>query len=305
MRRALAIVFALTLLAIPVATALAADGGSLPKTGRVIIATGDVSVPSGEQADAVIVTNGTADIAGQVNTVLVLDGDAVLTGATVETVVAVGGTVQLNAGTTVLGDVWTAGATVEQDPSAVVQGTVGSLDTQLATLGVLLVPILFLVSIGIGLVAIVAALVLAGLAARQVREAEDVIRRRPGTAIGAGILGVLVPPLLAGLMMITVIGIPLALAFLFVAWPAVAFAGYLVAAIFVGDALVGRMRGGAIEERPYLAAILGVLVLAVAGIVPFVGAVASLFGLGALIVLGWEVWRGGALQSAGGVPSPA
>jgi hypothetical protein len=291
MRRVAATVLALVLLLATAAVAFAADG-TTSGTGRVIISSGDVQVGPEEQLDAVVVAKGTAEIAGRVDTVAVLDGDVVLTGsASVQDILDVGGTVTLGPGTTVHGNVWTVGATVEQDPAATVEGTIGSLETQLATLGALLVPFFVLISIGVGLVAIVGALVVAALASRQIRSAEDVIRRRPGTALGVGILGVLVPPFIAVLMMATVVGIPLGLTFLFVAWPAVGLAGYLVAAIFIGDAVVARMRSGLVEDRPYLASVLGVVILAVAGIVPFVSAVASLFGLGAVVVTAWSVWR--------------
>lgn len=291
MRRVVATILASVLLLAAAAVASAADG-TTTGTGRVIVSSGDVTVGPAEQLDAVVVANGTATIAGQVDTVAVFDGDVVLTGdASVQNILDVGGTVTLGPGTTVHGNVWTVGATVERDPAAIVEGTIGSLETQLAALGALLVPLLVLVSIGAGLVAIVGALVVAALASRQIRTAEDVIRRRPGTALGVGILGVLVPPFVAVLMMVTVVGIPLGLTFLFVAWPAVGLAGYLLAAIFIGDAIVARMRGGVVEDRPYLASVLGVVVLAVAGIVPFVSAIASLFGLGAVVVTAWDVWR--------------
>lgn len=291
MRRVVATILASVLLLAAAAVASAADG-TTTGTGRVIVSSGDVTVGPAEQLDAVVVANGTATIAGQVDTVAVFDGDVVLAGdASVQNILDVGGTVTLGPGTTVHGNVWTVGATVERDPAAIVEGTIGSLETQLAALGVLVVPFLILVSIGAGLVAIVGALVVAALASRQIRTAEDVIRRRPGTALGVGILGVLVPPFVAVLMMVTVVGIPLGLTFLFVAWPAVGLAGYLLAAIFIGDAIVARMRGGVVEDRPYLASVLGVVVLAVAGIVPFVSAIASLFGLGAVVVTAWDVWR--------------
>jgi CheY-like chemotaxis protein len=271
--------------------ALGADGTTVG-SGRVILASGDVAVGPAENLDAVVVAKGDAEIAGQVATVVVLDGNVALMGsAIVGDILDVGGTISLGPGTTVQGDIWTVGATVEQGPSAVVQGSIGSFETQLAGLGVVLVPFLILLSIGAGLVGIVAALLVAALAARQVRRAEEVIRRQPGRTLGVGILGVLVPPILAVLLMVTVVGIPLGLTFLFVAWPAVGLAGYLVAAIFIGDAVVAQLRAGAVEERPYLAAILGVLVLAIAGIVPFVTAIASLFGLGAVLLTGWRVWR--------------
>jgi hypothetical protein len=304
MRRVTASLLALILLLATGAVAMAADG-SATGTGRAILASGDVTVGPDESLDAVVVAKGTATIAGQVDAVAVFDGDVVLTGnASVGGILDVGGTVTLGPGTTVHGDIWTVGATVQQDPSAVVEGTIGSFETQLAALGIVLVPLLVLFSIGAGLVGIVGALVVAALAARQVRMAEAVIRRRPGTALGIGILGVLVPPLIAVAMMVTVVGIPLGLTFLLVAWPAVALAGYLVAAIFIGDAILAQMRGGAIEERPYLASVIGIVALAVAGIVPFVTPIASLFGLGAVVVTAWDVWRERpAAAAAAGLPA--
>lgn len=302
-RLILALAGACLLLALPIATVAALDD-TLPHTGRAIFVVGDVAVPAGEQADAVFVAGGTADISGTVNALFVVDGDASLVGATVGTVTVVHGTVTLGPGSHVLGDVWTLDATVQRDPSAVVDGSVGGLEERFANAAVILVPVFILMTIGVAVVGLVAALILAALAARQVRTAGDVIRYEPGKALGVGILGVLVPPVVAVLLMFTIVGIPLALAFLFLAWPAVGFVGYLVAAIFVGDAIVARIRGRR-EERPYLASVLGVIVLAVVGVVPFVTAVASLFGLGAVVLVGWRVWRGSATGSTRQVASPA
>ena len=62
---------------------------------------GDVTVPTGEQADVVLVTGGTATIAGDVKTVVVFDGTAILQGATVESVFVTGGSLSIDAATTV------------------------------------------------------------------------------------------------------------------------------------------------------------------------------------------------------------
>jgi len=84
-----AVLAAAVVLLLVVVPATAADP-SLPHSGRVLVSTGgDVVLPAGEQADAVIVVNGTATIHGRVNTVVAVDGAAVLTDATVETVVAI------------------------------------------------------------------------------------------------------------------------------------------------------------------------------------------------------------------------
>jgi hypothetical protein len=62
----------------------------LPHTGRVVIATeGDVTIPAGDHADVVVVINGTATVAGEVNTILAVDGAVVLSAARTESVVAI------------------------------------------------------------------------------------------------------------------------------------------------------------------------------------------------------------------------
>ena len=64
---------------------------------------GDVDLPAGQHADVVLVVNGTATIDGDVGTLVAINGAAVLTGATAETVVAVESAVTLATGTVRLG----------------------------------------------------------------------------------------------------------------------------------------------------------------------------------------------------------
>ena len=101
----------------------------------------------------------------------------------------------------------------------------------------------------------------------------------------------IVIPFVAVLAMFTVIGAPLGFAILFMVSPAAAFVGYLVAAIWIGDLVLNRGTSPGTEDRPYLAAIVGVLVLWLISLVPFVGAIASLFGLGAVLLLAWRTFR--------------
>jgi len=77
---------------------------------------------------------------------------------------------------------------------------------------------------------------------------------------------------------------------MFMVWPAAAFAGYLVAGIWLGEWLLYR-GDRPVPERPYLAAVVGLLVLQIISLVPFVGAIASLFGFGAVLLLAWRVFR--------------
>jgi hypothetical protein len=270
--------------------ALAAD--DMANTGRVLISTqGDVTLPAGEQADLVLVTKGTAHVAGTVNTVVVIDGSADLTGATVETIVAIRGDVAVDGSSVVTGDIMTLDATTSVDPAAAMGGQVRDLAPDIVGIGFVLGPALFLLYVGFALAAIAAALLLAGLAARQVRSAENLIRREPLLTAGVGLLGLFLPIVLLVVLTATVIGAPLAFGIAFGLWPLAAFVGYLVAGIAIGDWIVGRLSPGVTRERPYLAAVVGLLVLELVGIVPLVSGIATLFGYGAVLLLAWRTLR--------------
>jgi hypothetical protein len=300
MRRLLALLGALVLVLVLVpAAAVATD--TLPHTGRVLISTsGDITIPAGDQADAVIVVNGTATVAGTVGFLMVVDGRAVIQGATLENIVVVRSTAELDATTRVLNDVRTFDSSVTQAPGATVGGTVGGIEGDLVGFAWFLAAAAIILWIGVAIVTLVAALVLAALAARQVRAAGALIGREPGKTALVGFLSLFVIPILAVLAMITLVGIPVGIALLLFVWPTIAFIGYLVAAIWIGEWLLGRSSPGVVRERPYLAAVLGVLVAGILGFIPVITFIISLFGLGAVIVAGWRVFRGGSAT-----PSPA
>ena len=107
----------------------------------------------------------------------------------------------------------------------------------------------------------------------------------------AGIVGAVALPILAMLLIATVVGAPIGLAMLFVLLPALAVLAWIVAAIWIGDWILARTRGAAEPDRPYLAAVVGVIVLAIAGVLPFVSAIATLFGFGALLLAAWRTLR--------------
>jgi hypothetical protein len=287
-------------------TPLVLAAEELPHSGRILISTqGDITLPAGEQADLVLVTNGTAHIAGDANTVVVIDGVADLTGATAETVVVVRGQATVDATSAVLGDILTLDASTSVDPAAAVGGRIRDLAPDIAGIGFVLGPALVLLYIGFALAAIAAALLLAGLAARQVRSAETLIRREPFLTAGVGLLGLFVPIVFLVLLTVTVIGAPLAFGIAFGLWPLAAFIGYLVAGIAIGDWVIGRLSPNVTRERPYLAAVVGLAVLEIVGILPLVSAVATLFGYGAVLLLAWRTLRGETAASSPALPLAA
>jgi hypothetical protein len=289
-------------------TALAA--APLGHTGRVVISTeGDVTIPAGEHADVVVVVNGAAHIQGEVNTLVVVEGTADLTGARLETVVAVTSSVEVGEGTVIYGELQRLDSSVHQTGNVEIQGGITDLSGWFLETTAVLAPALIMLWLGFALSTIVAALLLAGLAARQVREAGRLISSDPLVTGLIGFLSVIAIPVGAIVLMVTVIGAPLGLGVLLGVLPMLAYAGYLTAAIWTGELILRRTGPGTERERPYLAAILGVIVLGALGLVPVLGLVvmlASLLGFGALIRLAFRNFRGTSRPMAGAaVPAPS
>jgi hypothetical protein len=296
------------LLALLAPTALAAGPGAGSR--QVLLSVdGPVDVAAGEHVDLLVVIDGDARISGDIGTLVVAGGTATLAGASAGTLVVLDGSAELLPGTTVSGDVRTIGGTISQRPGATIGGSVRTLDVDVAAVGLLLVVASIVLFIGLALAALAAALGVAAFAARQVRAVESLISRQPGQVLVAGIAGAVVLPVLAVLLVMTIIGAPIGLALLLVVLPAIAFLAWLVAAIWIGDWIVARLRGAPEPDRPYRAAVLGLVVLAAAGLIPFVTAIATLFGFGALLLAAWRVLRGGypagAAVAGAGTAQPA
>jgi hypothetical protein len=292
MKRIVAAAASLVLVFLFVAPVTLAADPSMPHIGRVLVSTGgDFTLPAGDQADAVVVMNGTATIEGRVNTVVIVDGVLNLDGATAETVVAIRSPLNLGTGTVVRGDVLKLDSLVTKTGNAAIDGSIRDIGSDLAGIGLFLIPVFFLLFIGFAISAIVGGLVLAALAARQVRAAEALISHEPGQVVISGLIGVFLPIVVIGGLFVTVVGAPLAVALLIGVWPVLALLGYLVAGIWLGDFLLERTSSRVDRERPYLAAVVGLVVLQVLAIFPPIPMIASLFGYGAVLLLAWRVFR--------------
>jgi hypothetical protein len=237
----------------------------------------------------------------------VIDGTATVTGARVDTLVAVHSTVDLGPGTVVAGDVLTLDSTVHRTGDAAVLGAVTEITPALVALGAVLAPAAILFWIGFGLATIAAGLLLAGVASRQVRDAERLIAHEPVRVVLAGIAGVVLVPIACVLLMLSIVGAPLGIGVLFMGLPLIAYVGYLVAGIWVGEWILAHLQPGRVREKPYVAAVIGLLVLGVIGLVPLVNlltAVASLLGFGAVLLAAWRAITGHA-EPGPRLPMPA
>lgn len=293
-RLTIATTLVVVLLALVAAAAPAAFAAEpFANTDSTIVAVNrSVDVPAGDRLGTLIVAGGDARISGDVARIVVARGSATLSGATAGSLLVVNGTADLQSGTTVTGDVRTLSGSVTQEPGSIVQGGISRLDADAAGVSLLLLPLFILLFLGLGLAALVAAVIVAAFGSRQVRSVESLIAREPGQALVAGIVGSIVLPLVSILLVLTVVGAPVGIASLVLVVPALAFLSWIVAAIWVGDWLVARRRGSAEPGRPYVAAIVGVIALALAGLLPFVSTVATLFGFGGLLLAAWRTLRG-------------
>jgi hypothetical protein len=273
---------------------VAAAAEPFSRTGRVMfVSDGDLSLPAGERADVVMVVNGTATIAGDAGTVIVINGGAVLSGAHVENLLGVRSRVTLGTGTVVTGDVRTLEGSVTRAADATVGGTISGFGVDLVKFWAGFAVAMALLYVSLAAAAIVAALALAAVAVRQVRAAESLINHEPVQVFVAGLAAIIAIPVVAVLAIVTVVGIPLGIGILLLVLPLFMFAGYLVAGIAIGDWILRQTTPGVSRVRPYLAAAVGVLVLSIVSVVPGVGGIASLFGSGAIALMMWRAWRPG------------
>jgi hypothetical protein len=129
--------------------------------------------------------------------------------------------------------------------------------------------------------------------------------------VGVVFLWVAVPAI-AGVAIVTLIGIPFGVGLLVFALPALWFIGYIVAGARLGSALVG-LTGRATGDHPFAATTLGLALLQLLVLVPVLGALIVLFagvwGAGAVAVIAYRAPGGKdftpTLPAAGAQPQAA
>ena len=226
------------------------DAGRAPRsdevTGVLVRIGTPVRVRAGETERTVVVVGADASVDGAVReNLVVIDGNARVAGTVGGNVVVVGGRLELEPGARVAGDVVLhANSTLARAPGAVVDGTVRR------RAGISLGPVAgWLAWLGVTLALVAAGALFAAAGGRQLGEAATLLLRRPGPVVVATLVMIAAVPILAILSFITLIGIPLGIALLVVLIPALGFAGYIVAACALGDALLRRVGRGR-ERRP-------------------------------------------------------
>lgn len=301
MKRILALVAGFIIAATP-GVAAAEDGN----TGLLLRVGGNAIVAPGEQVGTVIVIDGDAVINGTVsNGVLVIDGDLRVSGNVQGTVTVISGSLQLLAGSTVE-DVSLIRSDFERASGATVSGRIDRQNNVGLAGGIIaLFSLLFWAAMTVAVV--VAGLVFAAVGGRQLLSST---RTMTGEAVNA-ILGVVFVwiglPIVAGLAIASLIGLPLGLGILLFLLPALWFLGLLVAGTRLGLAIV-RAVGRGSGDHPYLAAFVGLLILQVIVLLPVLGALvvflAGVWGAGALAVTAFKAAGGKGFDASSTAPAP-
>ena len=131
---------------------------------------------------------------------------------------------------------------------------------------------------------------------RFTREAADSIRQLPWQTIGIGLAVLVGVPVMCALLVITLIGIPLAVLLIFF-YGALLVLGYLIGAVFLGDLVLGRIDAAKLGAAWWrvLFLLLAIVAIAIVKVVPVVGPLACgllfLAGLGAFSLRAWRGLR--------------
>lgn len=120
--------------------------------------------------------------------------------------------------------------------------------------------------------------ILLGLAPRTYRTASDVMVKQGGWALLAGVVALVMTPIVVVLLMVTVIGIPVAVALMFL-WLIALVASYVYSGYAIG-AWVASSASWKLKWPGFLSLLLGLVILAALMLIPVVG---GLFGFLALV----------------------
>ena len=297
MWRALLLAMTVLLIGALPAAAQSEDGWLLSnEDDNVLIAIQrDIAVGPTEQADGIVVVEGEAVIEGNVESLFAVDADVTISGSTaaVESLFTIAGTLTIDDGATI-GDGFYTGTEVTIDEATViVEGEIVNAQEELvgafaAVVAVLMVLLIFVI-IGGFIATLAGTLLVIAFGTQQTRRAAATISNDVLKTIIVGVLMLVIPSALFGLLFATIVGIPLALGMI-VLWGIVLFLGQVVVGTWIGERILPRARTA---NRPYGAAFLGVLILMLlswTGIVPML---AGVFGTGAVTLAGWRVLRGG------------
>jgi cytoskeletal protein CcmA (bactofilin family) len=302
MLRRLAVILLVAATALVPSMAWAQDNGNESDRGFILRVNGPLRIDAGERIGSAMVIRGDADVRGTVrDTLIVINGDAVVSGGVEGDVVMIRGDLTVQRGGEVHNVTLVRGSITEEEGSRVTGDVHRQTGIRFGFVSTIFL-IAFWGSMTIGVLLL--AMLFAGLSGRQLMATGETLTRDLGPSIAAAFAVWVALPVLIVLAFLSVLGIPFGIGLLLIGIPLVWLAGYIVAAARLG-ALIVKPEGSA-YDRPYLSALVGVLILQVVALVPVIGAlialVAGFVGSGALAVQTFRGGRGTGMAAAPPAP---
>jgi hypothetical protein len=275
------------------ASAAAQNDTDFDEDDVLIRVNGPITVAQNDVLDVVIGISDQVVVDGTVrDTLLVIDGTATVNGRVESDIVVISGTLNLGPAANVQ-DVTLVRSDLNRDPAATVTGEIEERSGDFSFgWGAFVFSLFFW--LGMTIVILVAGILFAVFGGRQLVSAGAVLTGRVGPSIVTALVVWIGLPILAVLAFFTIIGIPLGIAIIVFLLPALWFLGYLVAGTRLGLAIVRTPDPVAERGKLILAALVGLLIFQIIGLVPFLGGfvvfLAGWLGSGALIYLGFRGW---------------
>ncbi len=276
--------------------------------GLLLRINGTVSLPEGDIVNVAVAINSDITVLGTIrDALIVIEGDAVVSGVVEGEITVVNGTLTLEPGSTV-NDVSLVRSELVEEPGSTITGEVDRTTRWVfwSTGAAILFGIAFWLAMTISLV--LAGLLFAAIGGRQLKLASALMTGAPGPSILSGVIASIALPLVAVVAIATLIGIPFGLGILLVLIPSIVFLGYIVAANWFGTLLLNRAMPDNGSIHPYAQVTVGIILLQflllIPGVAPVVFLVAGIWGGRALIWLAWSNVRNRPAEVATPVVQP-
>jgi len=270
-----------SLLSLPAAAQAApADSGVRLRVG------GDIEVAADEREGLVLVIRGDGRVAGTVGTLVVIDGTATVDSGRVGELLVIRGNARLNDGAVVTGDVHLFDSKIDVSSSAQVQGEIergvgrrfaGELFAAVALIG-----------LGVLAAFLVAGILVALIAPTGLVATGQLIRTDIARVAGAAALLWIAFPLVAVLLIPTLVGLPIGVGYFVFAMPMLGLMGLIVSGTWIGGEVLRRINRPGKVVHPAAAAALGISCVFLVGRFPVLNLLSTvlvMLGAGAVLLV--------------------
>lgn len=253
-----------------------ADGALRVRVG------GDIDVAAADREQVVIVVRGDAYVRGSVDVLIVVEGTATLDGGRVHDLTVVRGTADLRSGAVVTGDAHLVESAIAVGEGSRVEGRIERGPGVRMARDFLAV--VALAGVGMFLTLLLVGAVAARIAPRALDRTSAAMRGEPGRVTLAALGAWLLAPLVALLLIASVVGMPLGFGYLLLAMPLLLLGGLVTSGAWIGGALIRQLHRDERPVSPVSATALGIAILLLVARIPLLGLASVLlvlFGAGA------------------------